>query len=442
MRVFINIIFVIFFVSALYAQQNFLQSGPMLGHSQMREVSIWLQTKESAKVKIGYKETGSNSELIFTSEKITTSENFYTTTLTADKVEPGENYEYKVFINDEELKFDYPLEFQTQKLWQWREDPPAYKFLVGSCLYINEEIYDRPGKPYGGEYQILTDMFNKDADFMVWLGDNTYLREADWYSKTGIYQRYTHTRSLDELQPILASTHHYATWDDHEFGPNNSNRSFVAKETTLQAFKDFWANPSYGINGKPGVTTYFEWGDAAFFMMDNRYYRTPENRKTGDRQILGDEQIEWLIDGLTTTDAEFKFVCLGGQFLNTTPIGENHSTFPEERIKILNLIEKEGIEGVIFLTGDIHRTELTKLDRYRNYPLYEFTLSPLTAGPSTWDKPINNHRVDNTLVQERNYGLFEITGPRKDRKLKCSVYNSNGELKWTYEINASELKKK
>ncbi len=442
MRVFINIIFVIFFVSALYAQQNFLQSGPMLGHSQMREVSIWLQTKESAKVKIGYKETGSNSELIFTSEKITTSENFYTTTLTADKVEPGENYEYKVFINDEELKFDYPLEFQTQKLWQWREDPPAYKFLVGSCLYINEEIYDRPGKPYGGEYQILTDMFNKDADFMVWLGDNTYLREADWYSKTGIYQRYTHTRSLDELQPILASTHHYATWDDHEFGPNNSNRSFVAKETTLQAFKDFWANPSYGINGKPGVTTYFEWGDAAFFMMDNRYYRTPENRKTGDRQILGDEQIEWLIDGLTTTDAEFKFVCLGGQFLNTTPIGENHSTFPEERIKILNLIEKEGIEGVIFLTGDIHRTELTKLDRYRNYPLYEFTLSPLTAGPSTWDKPINNHRVDNTLVQERNYGIFEITGPRKDRKLKCSVYNSNGELKWTYEINASDLKKK
>jgi alkaline phosphatase D len=442
MRVFINIILAIFFISSIYAQKDLLQSGPMLGHSQMREVSIWLQTKESAKVKIGYKETGSNSELIFTSEKITTSENFYTTTLTADKVEPGRNYEYKVFINDEELKFDYPLEFQTQKLWQWREDPPAYKFLVGSCLYINEEIYDRPGKPYGGEYQILTDMFNKDADFMVWLGDNTYLREADWYSKTGIYQRYTNTRSLDELQPILASTHHYATWDDHEFGPNNSNRSFVAKETTLQAFKDFWANPSYGINGKPGVTTYFEWGDAAFFMMDNRYYRTPENRKTGDRQILGDEQIEWLIDGLTTTDAEFKFVCLGGQFLNTTPIGENHSTFPEERIKILNLIEKEGIEGVIFLTGDIHRTELTKLDRYRNYPLYEFTLSPLTAGPSTWDKPINNHRVDNTLVQERNYGLFEITGPRKDRKLKCSVYNSNGELKWTYEINASDLKKK
>jgi hypothetical protein len=45
------------------------------------------------------------------------------------------------------------------------------------------------------------------------------------------------------------------------------------------------------------------------------------------------------------------------------------------------------------------------------------------------------------LVKERNYGMFEITGQRKDRKLKCSVYNSNGELKWTYEINAKDLKK-
>ena len=59
MRVFINVIFVIFFVSSIYAQKDLLQSGPMLGQSQMREVSIWIQTKESAKVKIGYKEVGS-----------------------------------------------------------------------------------------------------------------------------------------------------------------------------------------------------------------------------------------------------------------------------------------------------------------------------------------------------------------------------------------------
>ncbi len=422
------------------AQQDILQSGPMVGQSQMREVSLWLQTNREALVKIAYKEKGSNADLIYSEEIKSNKDDFYTVVLTAENLEPGKAYEYKVFINDNELNFDYPLEFQTQKLWQWREDPPAFKFAVGSCLYINESEYDRPGNPYGDEYNILSDIYNREADFMIWLGDNTYLREADWYSKTGIMKRYTHTRSLPELQPLLANTHHYATWDDHEFGPNNSNRSYSMKEITLDAFKKFWANPTYGINGKPGVTSYFEWGDAAFFLLDNRYYRTPENRKSGERQILGDEQITWLIDGLATTDAEFKFICIGGQFLNTTPIGENHSTYPEERIKILDLIEKEGIEGVIFLSGDIHRSELTKVERYRNYPLYEFTLSPLTAGPSTWKNPINLHRVENTLVQERNYGLFEITGTRKDRKLKCSVFNSDGELKWEYEISANDLK--
>ena len=441
MRKLILLTFILFFPS-LNAQHDLLQSGPMLGNSQMREVTIWLQTKEAAIVKIGYKEKGINSDLNFTDEILTNSDKYFTAKLIADKVEPGKSYDYKVFINDSELKFDYPLDFQTQKLWQWREDPPSFKFLVGSCLYVNEEKYDRPGTPYGADYQILDHMSNQRADFMVWLGDNTYLREADWFSKTGIYDRYTHTRSLPELQPLLAATHHYATWDDHDFGTNNSNRSYPLKEITLQAFEDFWANSTFGINGNPGVTTYFEWGDAAFFLMDNRYYRTPENRVTGDRKILGDEQIEWLIDGLSSTNAPFKFICIGGQFLNSTPIGENHSTFPEERIKILNLIEKEGIEGVVFLTGDIHRTELTKLDRYRNYPLYEFTLSPITAGPSTWENPINYHRVENTLIQERNYGMFEISGTRKDRKLTCKVYTSYGELKWTYTINANDLKQK
>ncbi|GIW22755.1 MAG: hypothetical protein KatS3mg068_1762 [Candidatus Sericytochromatia bacterium] len=34
---------------------------------------------------------------------------------------------------------------------------------------------------------------------MIWLGDNAYLREADWYSWRGIGKRYTHTRSLKNL---------------------------------------------------------------------------------------------------------------------------------------------------------------------------------------------------------------------------------------------------
>jgi alkaline phosphatase D len=78
--------------------------------------------------------------------------------------------------------------------------------------------------------------------------------------------------------------------------------------------------------------------------------------------------VEWLIDALTSSWAPFKFIVIGTQFLNENAGGENHSMYPEERKKMLDLIAKEGITGVIFLTGDIHRSEVTVLEREKNYP--------------------------------------------------------------------------
>jgi alkaline phosphatase D len=118
---------------------------------------------------------------------------------------------------------------------------------VGSCAYIGEAQYDRPGDPYGGDYQIFTNIHQDQPALMLWLGDNTYLREVDWHSRSGIQHRFTHTRSLSEMQPLLASTHHYAIWDDHDYGPNNSDRSFIFKDIVTDIFCDFWGNPTCGI---------------------------------------------------------------------------------------------------------------------------------------------------------------------------------------------------
>ena len=61
-------------------------------------------------------------------------------------------------------------------------DPPAFSFVTGSCAFINEAKYDRPGKPYGGGYEIFESMAADDPDMMLWLGDNIYLREVDFQS--------------------------------------------------------------------------------------------------------------------------------------------------------------------------------------------------------------------------------------------------------------------
>ncbi|MCF8241184.1 MAG: alkaline phosphatase family protein [Melioribacteraceae bacterium] len=433
---------VLFFLvnTANFGQVELLQSGPMVGYSTMREVCLWVQTTEPADVQIEYWEQSNPDKKYFTDSYQTIKEEAYTAKLFADSVEPGKKYFYQLWINDSKINISYNLEFQTQKLWQWREEPPEFSFVAGSCAYVNEEIYDRPGTPYGGQYQIFENILLQDPDFMIWLGDNTYLREADWNSWTGIVERYTHTRSLPELQPLLGSVHHYAIWDDHDFGPNNADRSWWGKEKTLKAFKLFWSNPTFGVNGQPGITNYFEWGDAAFFMLDNRYFKSPNYREFNKREMLGDEQIQWLIDELVSSRAPFKFVCIGGQFLSPVPEGENHITYPEERVKILKSIDQEGIEGVIFLSGDRHFTELSKMERHGTYPLYDFTISPLTAGPNKREPEPNFYRVEGTHFTERNFAKFEITGARKNRQLECTIYDSNGKEIWKYKINENDLK--
>lgn len=440
-RTFLPVVLVLSFTTFLLPQEKYLQSGPMAGYSEMREVLLWVQTNASVKVKFAYYEEGNSSPKQFTEEVVTENQSAYTAKLTAENLEPGRKYQYLLFINGKEVKRPYPLTFQTQKLWQWREEPPDFDFVIGSCAYVNDPPYDRPGEPYGQHYEIFEAIYNQHPDMMLWMGDNVYLRETDWFSRSGILYRYTHTRSLPELQPLLGSAHHYAIWDDHDYGFNNSDRSFRQKQNTLEAFKLFWGNPTFGINGKPGITTMFQWADIDFFLLDNRYYRSPNERSTTERTILGEEQVDWLIDALTVSAAPFKIIVMGGQFLSPVTYSENYANFSEERNRIIRLITQEKVSGVLFFTGDRHHSELSKLERPNQYPLYDLTVSPLTAGPHTSAAEEPNYlRVPGTLVIERNFARLEVSGPGADRTLKISVFNSTGNELWTQIIKANDLK--
>ena len=446
-RFFLATFFCCYFIgqsfSVAFAQNpdSLLQSGPMVGYAQLREVALWAQTKQAARVKFVYYETTKATVRYETDEILTSKSDAYTAHAYATDVEPGRKYTYELHINGKKVNRPYPLEFQTLKLWQWRGDPPNFKIAMGSCTYINELQYERPNRLYGSEYEIFTALHAKRPDAMLWLGDNVYTREVDWTSRSGVLKRYTHTRSLPEMQAVLGSTHNYALWDDHDYGPNDADRSYWGKHFTLDAFKLFWANPSYGVMEKPSCITQFEWGDAEFFFLDNRTFRSPNNRKTGAREMLSDWQIQWLIDALSSSRANFKFIAVGGQILNPLALFENYATYPEERQKLLDLIEKEGIKGVIFLTGDRHHTEINKLERKGTYPIYEFTISSLTAGtnPKAADEA-NPLRVPGTFTAEHNFAVFEFSGTFKDRVLKCTTYNPSGKEIWTYSINSKDIR--
>lgn len=374
---------------------------------------------------------GQSGDVQKTAVYSTIAEEAFTARLVADQVEPGKQYDYQLWINDQAVELSYPTTFQTQELWQWRTDPPEFTVALGSCTYINESVYDRPGRPYGSNYSIFDAIHERRPDAMIWLGDNIYLREVDWYSMTGIQARYTHTRSVKPMQPLLANIHHYAIWDDHDYGPNDSDRSYVHKNKTLATFQQFWGNPSYGVNEQGGITSFFQWADMEFFLLDNRYFRSPNHRESGEATILGEDQLEWLIDALAASRAPFKMVVIGGQVLNTAPLYETYVNLaPDERAYLLGQIERENIKGVIFLTGDRHHTELSHYVNNQGNAVYDLTISPLTSGVGRGADEDNRLRVPGTYVGVHNFGLLTFRGPRQERELLIQVMDKGGQELW------------
>ncbi len=423
--------------------QSTLKSGPMLGYVDMREACVWVQTAQAQNVTLYYWPKLNHDKLVPKVANATTSaEQAFTAHLKLTELEPGVTYEYSFVPPADGLAKVYEL--TTQHLWQFRTDPPAFRVATGSCSYTNDEQYDRPGEPYGGSMAIFDSIAAKKPDMMLWLGDNIYLREVDYTSRSGILYRYTHMRLQPAMQRLMQTCPHYAIWDDHDYGPNDGDGSYLHKNWTLDAFKMFWANPSYGIpntKDENTITTQFKYGDVDFFLLDNRTNRVVNGIELTDSStILGKEQIDWLIQALKYSKAPFKMIAMGGQFLNTVSKFENYACYAKERQWILDAIEKNNITGVVFLTGDRHCAELSMIKLSNGIEVYDLTASPFTSKAYDNTKEENTLRVPGTLYAERNFATLDFSGALKVRKLTITLWNAKGEKMWAQEIEQSKSK--
>jgi alkaline phosphatase D len=419
-----------------------LTGGPMAGYPAMRAATVWLQASGAAVAGIEYWPAGKPQEARMSVPQALTAAEDFTARIHIDGLEPGTVYEYRVRLDGVvQQTVVEPLRLRTEPLWQWRTDPPPYTVALGSCAYINEAPYDRPGEPYGGGHEIFDTIAASQPDLMLWLGDNIYLREADYDSAWGMNYRYRRVRSFAPLQRLLQSTHHIATWDDHDYGPDNSNSSFPLKATALELFKRYWANPAYGLPNTPGVFTWVSHHDADFFLLDDRYYRNSDlDANDADKRMLGEVQLRWLKDALLASRASFKFIVNGSQMLIGQKNTESWTNFPAERNDFLDWLAGANVKGVVLLSGDRHLTKFMRMERSGDYPLHELTCSPLTSGVRD---PARDDRsplvVPGTEVGERNYCTLTVSGAKKNRTLRIGVYSTQGKLLWERELKQREL---
>lgn len=359
-------------------------------------------------------------------------------------LEPGKRYRYRVLWRDGTAHgISQSASFTSETLWQWRQDPPPLRVLAGSCAYTNDAEYDRPGRPYGQDTAIFRAMANQKPNLTLWMGDNIYFREADFDDAIGMGERYDKWRQLPDLQPLLRIGSHLAVWDDHDYGPNDSNSSYNFKDVSLKLFERYWVNPSYGLPGLPGVFTRASMADAEFFLLDDRWYRDYDHLVTPDKAMFGDAQMRWLRNALMQSTATWKIIVSGSQIFNEKDRYEGWNNFTRERDGFVNWLTRQKVPGVLFLSGDRHFAAMLKLERSGTYPLYEVTCSPLTSHP--YQDPSrevvgNSMMVDGTVMTKNNFCQLDIRGKRGQRELTIQVMDAKGNSAWTRTLKESDLK--
>lgn len=419
-------------------------SGPMLGQVELRQAKIWLEVSPTVKnIRLQYGPKGATpKEMLYRGPL---GNPFNPVQFAVGGLEPNTTYEYRFVIDGKPVP--RPGTFTTPDLWQYRKPAPDFTFLTGSCAYVNEPVYDRPGTPYGGDSSIFETMAGEPASFMLWTGDNWYTREVDYGSAWGLWYRAHHDRKVPVLQRFLKAMPHYASWDDHDYGPNNSNSSYILKEESRKVFMNYWANPSYGHDGE-GIYTIVSHADVDIFLCDDRWWRSAENTKDSvdgkpnpHKTMLGQKQMAWLKDALLYSNATFKIIVVGSQVLNPVSTADKWRDFPAEYNDLMQFLQAYRLNGVLFFSGDRHHSEVIRVERPGTYPLYDVTVSPLTSGTHQFsgrerDNPYRVLGIDG----KQNYGRVRVEGARGARRLTVDFLGVKGEKLGQWTVSETALK--
>jgi alkaline phosphatase D len=415
-----------------------LLAGPVIGNVTSTTARIW----------IAYRGKGQNAVILGdTSEKkiyYPSNYNFITNkkdeiAMTLDFTGLKPNHTYNILVSIEGWGTHAKYSFRTPQDTSVKN----FNFLLGSCALMNTDI-TRCVFP-GGSNWIFYRMRKKNGEFMVWLGDNVYyLYKHHYRSYEDMFERQLKIRMVynKKYRDFLGNQPNYAIWDDHDYGPNNSDKNFALKDSSLKVFKGFWPNVYPDQRSFPGNYFSFRKYDAEFFMTDCRYNRDKQGDSTG--AFLGETQMIWLKNKLLMSDASFKFICIGSQVLNDNHFDESYANYSKERNELFDFIVANNVKGVIFLTGDKHYSEVSKRN-WNGYPLYDITCSPLTAPPlprRLLGAYHNQWRIKKTDYAFKNFGRISLSGETGNRCVKFEVFGRGGHKKREFTIQQSELQKK
>jgi phosphodiesterase/alkaline phosphatase D-like protein len=217
---------------------------------------------------------------------------------------------------------------------------------------------------------------------LVLLGDTPYI---DTTELERVREKHRQFLQVPGLARLIRSVPVWGTWDDHDFGRNDSDGTLPGKRNTRRGFAEYRALASCGKDGK-GVYTSFRRGAIEVFLCDARYFARTEQAGPDDERpsLLGKEQWAWLEQGLRSSTAPFKIVATGMIWDDKkNRESDDWGSYPHERLRLENFVGENSISGVILLGGDIHVSRHLRYPETRQrvgYVLDQFIVSPLHEG--------------------------------------------------------------
>jgi len=320
------------------------------------------------------------------------------------------------------------------------------KIAFGSC---GKQDHEQP---------ILSLAASKNPDVFVFLGDNIY---GDTKVMSTLITKYNRLGEKPEYLALRESAEILATWDDHDFGWNDAGRHYPFKEDSKAIFLDFWKAAEDDIrHTREGIYTsyFYEYGEKTvqIILLDTRTFRDDLRKydnypkvdmkgvhydfyyspyENADSTFLGEKQWKWL-EGQLAIDADVRIVGSSTQFGISWNGYEAWANFPHEQERFINLIDKTKASGVVFISGDVHYGEISKIERPNAYPIYDVTSSGIT---STWSFATGNENRVNGPVRENHFGMIEIDWSKPDPEINMKVINISDEVRIERVVKLSEI---